>query len=129
MAEIETTPVKDQESQHPIADAWRQTLREIVKAFVEGDFALTRGVASVSPVAPRDADRMLRYVADYGETLIELPNDTWTTSVAQWRVSHWDVLVDLWTKESGRSDMVLDARIYEVGSDGFRFEIHAVYVP
>jgi hypothetical protein len=52
MAEIETTPVKDQESQHPIADAWRQTLREIVKAFVEGDFALTRGIASVSPVAP-----------------------------------------------------------------------------
>lgn len=51
MAEIETTPVKDQESQHPIADAWRQTLRGIVKAFVEGDFALTRGIASVSPVA------------------------------------------------------------------------------
>jgi hypothetical protein len=42
--------------------------------------------------------------------------------------SHWDVLVDLWSVESGRSDMVLDARVSET-NDGFLIEIHLVYVP
>jgi hypothetical protein len=41
---------------------------------------------------------------------------------------HWEVLVDLWTVESGPSDMVLHADVFEV-ENGFRIEIHAVYVP
>jgi hypothetical protein len=42
--------------------------------------------------------------------------------------TRWDVLIDLWTVESGRSDLVLDARVFEVPS-GYRYEIHLVYVP
>jgi hypothetical protein len=71
---------------------------------------------------------MKRYVADYGETLCDLPAETWTTSVAQWTGIHWDVLVDLWTVESERSDMVLHAFVSEV-KNGFRIKIHLVYVP
>lgn len=43
-------------------------------------------------------------------------------------ISHWDVLVDLWTVESGASDLVLFARVFEV-ENGFRFEIASVHVP
>ena len=71
---------------------------------------------------------MKRYLADYGETLIDLPDETWETSVSQWMGPHWDVLVDLWTAESGRSDLVLHVQVFETRS-GFRVEIHAVYVP
>jgi hypothetical protein len=56
------------------------------------------------------------------------PDDTWATSVSQWIDPHWEVLVDLWTVESGPSDMVLHADVFEV-ENGFRIEIHAVYVP
>ena len=69
-----------------------------------------------------------KYIIDYGETLIELPDATWKTSVCQWMGSHWDLLLDLWTAESGESDLVLGARIFEDGSK-FRIEIESVYVP
>jgi hypothetical protein len=121
-------PVKDPDREHPVASAWRPTFRAIVRAFVRGDFALAAGVAHVDRVTAKTATHMRRYVADYGETLIELPADTWSTSVAQWYGSHWQVLVDLWTLESGCSDMVLDANVFE-DAGSFRIAIHMVYVP
>ena len=121
-------PVKDEEREHPIAGVWRPALREIVKALVHGDYTLAKGIQSVAPLSVDSADRIQKYIAAYGETLAELPDETWTTSCSQWMGTHWELLVDLWTLESGRSDMVLDARVFEA-EDGFRIEIHAVYVP
>jgi hypothetical protein len=59
------------------------------------------------------AEQIRRYLADYGCTLVELPEDTWQTSVSQWMETHWEVLVDLWTAEEGRSDLVLAGRVVE----------------
>jgi len=120
--------IKDEDAAHPIASAWRSTFQQIVKAFVEGDFVLARGIPSVEPIDPATADQIRDYVADYGETLVELPEDTWKSSVAQWMGDSWDVLVDLWTAESGPSDLVLDAKVFEAG-DGIRVEVGLVYVP
>ena len=121
-------PVKDPNGSHPIASAWRPTLRSIVNAFVRGDYALAGGVDSVAPVSKRSASQISAYIAEYGETLVELPDATWATSVSQWMGSFWEILVDLWTAESGASDMVLHAKVFEA-KDGFRIEVHAVYVP
>ena len=121
-------PVKDENGAHPVADAWRPTLREIGRALMQGDYGLARGIPCVAPVSRATAEQMRGYVSDYGETLTELPDETWNSSVSHWYGSHWEVLVDLWTVESGRSDMVLDVRVFEAG-DSFRFELHAVYVP
>jgi hypothetical protein len=41
---------------------------------------------------------------------------------------HWDILVDLWTAEEGRSDLVLGGKVVE-GSAGPRLTIDMVYVP
>lgn len=122
-------PVKDECAAHPIANAWRATLRDIVRAFVDGDFALTQGVRSVAPVPAATANQVRKYISSYGETLSELPEETWDASISQWMGTHWDVLVDLWTVESGRSDMVLSVRIYESDGDGFRVEVDSVHVP
>jgi hypothetical protein len=121
-------PIEDPDRSHPVATAWRSSFAEIVRAFVRGDYVLSSGVPHADPVSASTADHIRSYIADYGETLIELPPDTWSTSVAQWYGSHWQVLVDLWTLESGRSDMVLDANVYPA-PDGFRIAIHLVYVP
>lgn len=120
--------VKDEEAAHPVASDWRPALREIVAAFSRGDFALS-GLTSVVPVDPTTQNQINRYLAEYGETLDELPEETWLTSVAQWMGTHWDVLVDLWTKESGKSDLVLSVRVFEANPGDCRIEVDSVHVP
>jgi hypothetical protein len=120
--------VKDGDAAHPVASDWRPTLREIVAALSRGDFALA-GITSVAPVDPTTQDQIKRYLAAYGETLDELSEETWRTSVAQWMETHWEVLVDLWTKEAGDSDLVLHARVFEEGPGDYRVVIDSVHVP
>lgn len=121
-------PVKDEEATHPVAGDWRPALRDIVGGFSRGDFALA-GLTSVVPVDATTQDHIKRYLAAYGETLDELPDETWVTSVAQWMATHWEVLVDLWTKESGSSDLVLFARVVEQAPGAYRIEVDSIHVP
>jgi hypothetical protein len=118
----------DPDREHPVPESWRPTLRAIVDALVEGDYELSRGVPNVAPVRTDTAKHMRDYVADYGESLIALPAEAWTTSVSSRTRTGWNVLVDLWTQESGRSDMVLDLRAFEV-DDVVQFEVYIIYVP
>ncbi|WP_205633616.1 DUF7668 domain-containing protein [Labilithrix luteola] len=120
--------MKDENSAHPIASVWRPVFREVVNALVHGDYELVRRPSSVAPVSAKTVDQIQGYVTDYGETLAELPDETWRTSVSHWMGTYWQVLIDLWTIESGASDLVLDAWVFET-EDGFRFEINSVYVP
>ena len=121
-------PVKDKNAAYPIADTWRPQLREIVKALAEGDYDISRGISSVTPPSKATADQIRTYIADFGEALADLPDEAWDSSVSQWIGTHWDVLVDLWTVESGRSDLVLNLRVFETNT-GFRFEIDSLHVP
>jgi hypothetical protein len=120
--------VKDVDAQHAIAGAWRPMLGEVVRSFVNGDYGLVKGIAGVEPVGDETAKQIEDYLSDYGATLSELPDETWQTSVAQWMGTHWDVLIDLWTTEEGRSDLVLAGRVEET-NDGPRFSVSMVYVP
>ncbi len=123
-----STPLKDEEKAHPIAEVWRPTIRQIVKALAEGDYEIARGIKWVTPPNTKRVKQMRSYVADFGETLTELSDETWDSSVSQWMETHWDVLVDLWTVESGRSDLALSLRIFEAES-GYRFELDSLHVP
>lgn len=71
---------------------------------------------------------MRTYIATFGESLVGVPDESWSSSVAQWMGTYWEVLVDLWTQESGRSDLVLSLSVYEA-EGGFRFEIGSLHVP
>jgi hypothetical protein len=114
--------LKDPDAQHPIAGAWRPMFREVVRRLVAGDYSLAE------PVSAAAAEQMRDYLSEYPATLVELPDDTWRTSVAQWMETHWKVLVDLWTAEEGRSDLVLGGTVVET-STGSRFTVDMVYVP
>ncbi len=120
-------PVKD-DGERPVADVWRPVFRSIVRALVCQDYRLIGEIDSVDPVSEETAAHIRGNVAAYGATLVELPDDTWNSSVAMWTGSDWDVLVDLWTAEEGRSDLCLSTRVHETYS-GFRFAIYMVYVP
>lgn len=123
-----TSPArKDTEAEQPIPLAWRPTIEAIVIAFVELDYGLARGVSGVRPPDQSSVDQIAGYIADYGASLVELPSTTWETSLCQWTGSKWDLLIDLWTAEEGRSDMVLTLSVEE--SDELLFTVHMVYVP
>lgn len=124
----EVLAVKDEENQRPIPTAWRPVFREVVKAFVKRDYRLKAGVPGVAPVDRDVAEQIENYIEEYGETLVELPDETWDTSVCIWMGKHWDAIVDLWTAGEGRSDMVLSARVSD-SAGGFLFKIELVYVP
>lgn len=126
MAEV--AAVKNGASERPIPSIWRSTLSRIVAAFVKGDFLLSDGIANVDAVSQETASHIQSYLRDYGATLEPLPDDTWNSSVCIWTGNHWDFLVDLYTSEEGRSDLVLSGRASDTSS-GFQIAVHMVYVP
>ncbi len=124
-----TVPVvKDNEAEGPVPTVWRPTLAAVVDALVRHDYALADNIDGVAPVSAETAEHVRSYIEDYGATLVRLPQDAWGTSVCSWTGHHWDVMVDLWTEEEGPSDLVLQLRVAEQ-DDGYRAEVHMVYVP
>ncbi len=128
MAEIEVFVEKDEENERPIPTIWRPTFIRIVDAFVQKDYSLSCEIKGVASVSSDTANHIREYIEAYGEELIQLPSETWETSIYIWMGSHWDVLIDLWTAGGGRSDLVLGARVLE-NAGGYTVDIHMVYVP
>jgi hypothetical protein len=121
-------PVKDDETQGPIPEAWRSTLAAIVDSIARGDSVAAADLSEVEVDSKFAADcrNALEQCGDV--TLVPLPEQTWETSVCIWNGDHWSCLVDLWTREEGRSDLVLELSVFEDGL-GYRFEPYLVYVP
>ena len=128
MQEGDVPAIKDPDGERPIPSAWRPVLCRIVDAFVRHDYRLADGIVGVAPLSEQDAPHVRDYIADYGATLVALPAASWDSSVCIWMGDHWDALVDLWTKEEGRSDLVLRVRVAEADA-GYRVTVHMVYVP
>ena len=118
---------ENKSEQQPIPVSWRQTFRDIVAAFVAADYRLVAGVPGVEPVSAETAAQIQHYISDYGATLMALPEETWQSSVCIWAGNHWDTLIDLWTQDEGRSDLVLHAQVTE--TPRFSVKVHLVYVP
>ena len=119
---------KEEESQRAIPTAWRWVLRSIANALAKKDYCLATAVPGVELASPDVAAHIQGSICGYGETLVELSDETWKSSICMWYGTHWEVLVDLWTLEAGRSDLVLSVSVTEAAS-GIRFKVHMVYVP
>ncbi len=124
----EVHAMKDEESERPIPTVWRPVISKIVRAFASRDYQLSEGVPGVAPVSPNTSEQIKKYVEDYGAELVELPEQSWESSVCIWAGNRWDALIDLWTYSEGRSDLVLSLEVFEQES-GFEFYVYMVYVP
>jgi hypothetical protein len=124
----EVMATKDENAQQPISTAWRPVLTQVVSALKNGDYRLDAGVSGVEPPSIETAEHIRVSITAYGAKLVELPEDSWKSSVCMWYGTHWDALVDLWTEEEGRSDLLLSVRIAEE-SNGYSYKVHMVYVP
>ena len=85
-------------------------------------------VPGVTPVSYETAKQIRSYIQDYEAELVDLPEETWTSSTCIWLGNRWDVLIDLWSLSEGRSDLVLSLQVSEVQS-GFEFTVYMVYDP
>lgn len=125
---VEILAEKHGDEERPVPTAWRSTFHRIVKSFIDKDYGLRQPIADVAPVSVETAQQVQDYIEDYGETLVELPEHTWETSICIWMGIGWDVHVDLWTEGEGRSDMVLSIRVVESNAS-LIFHLEMVYVP
>ncbi|WP_027066788.1 hypothetical protein [Maribacter sp. Hel_I_7] len=119
---------KNEEDELPIPHIWRPIFKAIVNAFVKQDYNLNGGIKNVSSVSNETAEQIKEYIEDYGEELIELPEGTWDTSVYICNGDYWNVLIDLYTKNEGLSDLILNAEVRE-SEDGYVVDINLVNVP
>lgn len=121
----ETTIAKDGENEIAVPQAWRPTLAVIVDALIQSGEPSLPHVTLQAPDVWASGKESIRA---YGAHLKSLPDESWKSSVCIWYGEFWNVLVDLYTEEEGRSDLVLQAHVYEVG-DEYRYEVVLVYVP
>ena len=122
--EERTTPY-DPTEQQPVPEKWRGILARVADSIASGNLGRLALMPGVEPVAEATASQISSCVAGYRATLVPLPGETWDTSVCMFNGGEWEVLVDLWTQEEGRSDLVLHASV----TQGNVVRVHAVYVP
>lgn len=123
MAEV----VKDESRQRPIPTEWRSTIGSIVSRLLL-DERSAMSLPHLCVVCSEQRARIANSIADYGARLVELPEECWASSVCQWMGGYWDALVDLFTEEEGRSDLVLSLHVREGGGE-YLFEVMSVHVP
>ncbi|MEV4158076.1 hypothetical protein AB0J48_34135 [Nocardia salmonicida] len=93
------------------------------------DYRLIGEIDSVEPISDGLVAHIQGNIEAYGATLVDLPDEIWETSCIMWNGGDsWEVLVELWTAEEGRSDLCLEVNVHDTDS-GFRFEVHMVYTP
>ena len=119
---------KDQADELPVPSVWRDTLNEIVDAFVAGDLHLRNTTSSVHPLSDSEAKRIASNIEAYGDSVVHLPETVWETSIYRWMGGYWQVLVDLHTQNEKESDLALFVRVYE-SKEGFYFVVDSVHVP
>lgn len=100
-------------------------MKQIADAFVDGRLPTGDGIR---PVAAKVAKINFENIQDYPDPTGALRASSWETSVCVWVGDCWDVLVDLSTAEGKRSDLVLHAKVYDLG-DRVEVEAGLIYVP
>lgn len=128
MSKLSILVEKNDGCEGPIPDVWRGMFIAIIDAFAEKNYQLYPDLENVLPVSASTAKHICSYIEDYGEELVPLPEQTWETSVCIWDGLRWNVMVDLWTKREGRSDLVLGANVIEKSGE-YIVEVGIVYVP
>lgn len=119
---------KSEHEEEPIPSMWRPIIASIVDCIRLGDFTLVNSPPEVDRLNNQEAKSIADNIAFYGDTLAELPDETWKNSIYRWMQDHWSVLVDLYTVEHGTSDLVMHVRVIEQDRK-YRFKVDSVHVP
>lgn len=107
------------QSDSPVPERWRPALGAIVHRLVIGDYAGLAAGGLVSYTDDPTDTSIGRWIEDYPAKLVDLPAEGWAYSEhAPWVnvPGSWWVIVPLWTAEEGRSDLSMEATVWDDGS-------------
>lgn len=121
---------KSSEEEQPIPNIWRNTFSLIVSAIKNKDFNELNEIQNFKPIEIEDFNLIIDNIHGYGCELTDLPIETWKSSVCILdRENAWTTIVDLYSVEEGRSDLILHTIVFEKENNAYLFEIINVYVP
>jgi hypothetical protein len=121
-------PVEKREGEElPVPTEWRRTISQIVDLLQQGRYEISR-IPGAMPLSEQSIQFIRRIIEEYGASLCALPEETWHSSLYQWMGSYWYVIVDLYTREEGRSDLAMFLKVYRDGGR-YRFDVESVHVP
>ena len=119
----------DSEFQSPIPSLWRDCIIQSVEAFKDKDFGRLNTLPSVQCIDLAYASEIAENIDAYGAHLISLAEESWHTSVCIYMENEsWKAIIDLFTVEEGRSDLIIDLFIFKKENQ-FIFQINNIYVP
>lgn len=109
---------------------WEPVLGSIVNAFSIGDYGLQGAHPSVRRPTPAQAENYREWItASEGLGSLMTPDGWLESGHVGWNGSHYEVVVDLWSQETGgTSDYILELEVYEQDDD-YEFVIYSIYVP
>ncbi len=121
----ETEVEKGEGTEQPVPDGWRLALKRVADAFADGRVPTGDGIRSVDE---KTVKINFENIEDYPDATGPLRDASWETSISAWMGGHWEVLVDLSTVSGDRSDLVLHAKVFDLG-DRVEIEPGLIYVP
>lgn len=112
-------------SETALPASMKPVLRDLVHELVVGNYA---GLEADGRAGDRSAEVLRQAIADYGRTLIELPDEAFERKNASaYRLlgepARWAVEIALWTLEEGRSEATVQAK-----PDGTSAEVEDIHV-
>ena len=95
-------------------DAYKTTVSQIASLLVAGKYD---ELATLTHSVRLNAKDIATAVADYGRTLIAIPDEGFETidivEIANASPPRWSIALPLWTQEEGRSDLTLEMTVIE----------------
>ena len=105
----------------------REPIFDLVHQLVTGNFEMLQNDGRAGRVT---ASELARAIAEYGRTLVDLPDAAWELAVCyqiDGKPGVFAVDLPLWTREEGRSDLTLQFMLM-VTDKGPRLEIDDLHV-
>ena len=112
------SPGTPEEGLRAVPERWRPVVAGVVRRLAAGDFTgLVRDGVAPAREGPDDLG-FEHWVVKYPASLVDLPDEAWTFTDHRptGEQDVWDVSVDLWTAEEGRSDLTLEGQVRDDGS-------------
>ena len=113
-------------------DKMKFLVLQLVRLLVKNDYQALQKLAGGERYATREnLDDLKASIDEYGATFV-LPPDSEFESTSIYEVEdssprRWAIVMSLWTKEEGRSDLSLEAAITE-GADHYAIELENIHV-
>jgi hypothetical protein len=107
----------------------RQTVARLMELLARRDYTGFCGSARRSRVTPQEVDAAIR---GYGRTIITPPAEASRAfdviAVTDSIPARWSVVVPLWTKQEGRSDLSLEITVEDVDGLHYAVQIEDLHV-